>query len=102
MPTSTTIRTINDISDAVVLSREHGGVVVSESNLNPAFFDLKSGFAGELLQKFVNYNARLAIILADPNSYGERFVELAREHRTHSSVRFFGTEPEARSWLAAK
>jgi hypothetical protein len=30
--------------------------------LNPDFFDLKTGFAGEILQKFSTYGLKLAII----------------------------------------
>ncbi|MDR2469036.1 MAG: DUF4180 domain-containing protein, partial [Tannerella sp.] len=30
--------------------------------LNPDFFDLKTGLAGEMLQKFVTYNIRLGIV----------------------------------------
>jgi hypothetical protein len=96
------ILSISNISDAVMHSIARGGLVVSESDLSPTFFDLKSGFAGEVLQKFVNYKARLAIILSDQNAYGERFSELAQEHRNHPSVRFFATAAEAHGWLAAK
>ena len=37
-------------------------VIISESNLNPQFFDLKTGLAGEILQKISNYHMKLAII----------------------------------------
>lgn len=36
-------------------------VVVYERNIDPAFFDLKTGVAGEVLQKVSNYRMRLAI-----------------------------------------
>ena len=38
------------------------GIILNEFNLNPDFFDLKTGLAGEILQKFSTYDARLAII----------------------------------------
>jgi hypothetical protein len=95
----TTIRSLGDISGALRASLEHGGLVVSESDLCPEFFDLRTGMAGELLQKFVNYRARLAIVLADPRRHGERFSELVYEHRSHSVVRFFESESDARQWL---
>jgi hypothetical protein len=94
------ILSLNDISDAVLKSIERGGLMVSEADLSPAFFDLKSGFAGEVLQKFENYRAKLAIIVSDQNTYGERFGELIYEHRKHSLVRFFATAAEAQGWLA--
>lgn len=37
-------------------------IIIYERNLDPRFFDLKTKFAGEILQKFSNYNFRLAII----------------------------------------
>ena len=37
-------------------------VVVHERNLEPAFFDLRSGMAGEIMQKCVIYQMKLAIV----------------------------------------
>src|SRR5580765_1155942 len=37
-------------------------VAIHEANIAPKFFDLRSGLAGEVLQKFVNYRGRLAIV----------------------------------------
>ena len=37
-------------------------IVLEEKNLDPGFFDLKTGIAGEILQKISNYRMRLAII----------------------------------------
>jgi hypothetical protein len=40
----------------------YGEVILHESNITPAFFDLKTGIAGEILQKFATYWVRLAIV----------------------------------------
>jgi hypothetical protein len=37
-------------------------IIVYEKNITPAFFDLKTGIAGEILQKFSTYRVRLAIV----------------------------------------
>jgi hypothetical protein len=37
-------------------------IAVPVGRLDPAFFDLRSGFAGEITQKIVNYQLKLAII----------------------------------------
>ena len=37
-------------------------IIIHEQNITPAFFDLKNGIAGEILQKFSNYRVSLAII----------------------------------------
>ena len=39
-----------------------GSVILKEDHLRPEFFDLRSGMAGEILQKFSNYRMKLAII----------------------------------------
>jgi Domain of unknown function (DUF4180) len=94
------IQSASDISDALSASVERGGLVIDEKNLSPDFFNLKSGLAGEVLQKFVNYRTKLAIIVRDPSIYGGRFGELMHEHRTHPTVRFFNAEQSARQWLS--
>jgi hypothetical protein len=77
-----------------------GGLLLDESQLGPDFFDLRTGLAGEVFQKFTNYRVRLALVVADPDAYCPRFAELAREHRAHNAVRIVGTEQLARQWLA--
>ncbi|WP_256002030.1 DUF4180 domain-containing protein [Pedobacter deserti] len=42
--------------------QDYDRIVVSEKNIAPEFFDLKTGLAGEILQKFVNYKMRLVIV----------------------------------------
>ena len=94
------ILALSDIPQALSASVDSGGLIVDEKQQSVDFFDLRTGFAGEVLQKFTNYRARLAIVVADPAAYGSRFSELIYEHRTNRSVRFFGSEQLARQWLA--
>jgi Domain of unknown function (DUF4180) len=88
------------ISNALATGMEEGGLVLGEADLAPAFYDLTSGLAGELFQKFVNYRVPLALVVKDPAVHGERFVELAREHRSHAKVRIFPDHDAAAEWLA--
>lgn len=37
-------------------------IIIYEKNITPEFFDLKTGIAGEILQKFSTYRVRLAIV----------------------------------------
>jgi hypothetical protein len=58
---------INETQDALDLIGELGSnncnrIIINENNLNPDFFNLKTRFAGEILQKFSNYNVKLAIV----------------------------------------
>jgi Domain of unknown function (DUF4180) len=88
------------ISDALAKGMEEGGLALNEADLAPSFYDLRSGLAGDLFQKFVNYRVPLALVIADPAVYGERFVELAREHQSHPMVRMFSDLDAAAEWLA--
>jgi len=89
-----------DITDAVgACLGAYGALVVGEEDLAPAVFDLRTGLAGELFQKFVNYGLRLAVIVPDPAAHGPRFAELAREHASHPMVRMLRSRAEADAWL---
>jgi len=98
-PAGIRIDAASDIATALGASVENGGLVLDEKDLSADFFDLRTGFAGDVLQKFTNYRARLAIVVADASAYGSRFSELAYEHRTHKSVRFISSLAQARQWL---
>jgi peptide subunit release factor RF-3 len=37
-------------------------IIIYEKNITPVFFGLKTGIAGEILQKFSNYRVQLAIV----------------------------------------
>jgi len=94
------IRSIADIVDAVGACLGVRRFLLTEADLAAEFFDLRSGLAGELLQKLVNYRVRTAIVVPARESYGERIVELAREHDSHPLIRFVGSRDEAVAWLS--
>ena len=93
------IHSPRDILDALAACTGATGLILTESDLNAAFFDLRSGLAGELFQKFTNYQMHLAIVVPDPAAYGPRFSELAYEHATHGLIRIVGSEAQAVAWL---
>ena len=76
--------------------------VLVEADALPAdFFALSTRFAGELLQKLVNYHVRLAGVFPAEREYTERFREFLREAKRGPSFRAFDTRDEAERWLAA-
>jgi Domain of unknown function (DUF4180) len=93
------VRSVADIAGALRGSLAPEGLVLAEEDLGPDFFDLRTGLAGELFQKVVNYRGRLAIVIRDAGAYGDRFSELAYEHRRHPSVRFFEDRALALQWM---
>ena len=94
-----TIRKMSDVSDAVGACLGRAGLILTEQDLGEDFFNLRTGLAGELFQKFINYRLKLAIVVPDINAHGERFSELAFEHRSHPAVRFVRSLDEAVVWL---
>jgi Domain of unknown function (DUF4180) len=70
------------------------------SNLTDGFFDLSSGDAGAILQKFRNYGVRLPVV-SPPGSvaYSSRFGEMLAEERQGRHFGVFETREAARAWL---
>ncbi|ASO21852.1 hypothetical protein FHR81_003502 [Actinoalloteichus hoggarensis] len=59
-PTVATVQDALDLVGAVFLGAR--AVAVPAGRLDEAFYTLSTGFAGEVMQKFVNYDLRLAVI----------------------------------------
>lgn len=93
------IDSFDAISDTIGKCYGADGLILTERDVSAEFFNLRSGLAGEMFQKFTNYQIRLALVLNDFNAYGERVSELIFEHRNHSSIRFFSSAEEAKNWL---
>jgi hypothetical protein len=93
------IQSIQGVSDALGAVYGADGLLLTENDLSPEFFDLSSGIAGELFQKFTNYQIHLAIVINNLEVYGERFGELAFEHKNHKLIRFFDSVETAKTWL---
>ena len=70
------------------------------SNLPPGFFDLSTGVAGELLQKWRNYRIRVAVV-CPPGSvtFSSRFPEMVAEESRRGYFRIFETREPAVEWL---
>jgi Domain of unknown function (DUF4180) len=86
---------------AACVERDATRVLLESRHLPPAFFELRSGFAGELLQKLQNYRLRLAGVFPQDADYGERFREFLLEARRGRSFRVFAARAEAEAWLAS-
>jgi hypothetical protein len=93
------IGSMSDVSKAVAATFCTAGLILSEDDVSSEFFDLKSGLAGELFQKFANYALCLAIVVPRPERYVERFNELAREHTLHNKIRIVRCKEDAVAWL---
>lgn len=69
-------------------------IILGEDQLHPDFFDLSTGFAGELVQKVINYGMRVAVVAGDHQQRSVSFRQFADE--TSRGNRFvFVTSVEA-------
>jgi hypothetical protein len=76
-------------------------VIVQEKNIIPAFFDLKTGIAGEVLQKFSTYGLSLAIV-GDFSKYASKSLkDFIYESNKGSRVNFLSSVPEAKERLTS-
>ena len=63
-------------------------IILQEKHLAPDFFDLKSGMAGEILQKFSTYRMQLAIV-GDFDKYTSKSLQdFIRESNKGKLVNF--------------
>ena len=76
------------------------GMIVCRQSLGDKFFDLKSGYAGEVLQKFSNYKIRLAIVGNFGNEKSKSLRDFIRECNRGSGVFFVDSEQAAIERLA--
>lgn len=67
--------------------------------LSEEFFKLRNGLAGAVLQKFVNYRIKVAVVLADPAQVKGKAKELLVESNKGNDFRVFDSKERAEEWL---
>jgi len=70
-------------------------IILSESNLPPGFFDLKTKIAGGMLQKFSTYQGYLAIIGDFTKYSGKSLKDFIYESNKTGRVSFVSSRDEA-------
>jgi hypothetical protein len=91
------IREIQDALDLIADAYYLGAwkIILMEKNIIPAFFDLKTGIAGDILQKFSTYKVYLAIV-GDFSKYpGKRIKDFIYESNKHGRINFVNSMDEA-------
>lgn len=96
------IHSIDDLSEVLGTVFGSNALLLTENELSPEFFDLKTGIAGEAFQKFTNYRIYVGIVIKSFDDYGKRFGELASEHQKHNLIRFFTSVDQAKLWLTSQ
>lgn len=70
-------------------------IILHQQNITPDFFDLKTGIAGELLQKFTNFRMRLAIVGNFSNYTSSSLKAFITESNRLRQTSFVATTEEA-------
>lgn len=74
-------------------------IIIHEKNITPDFFDLRTGIAGEILQKFSTYRIRLAIV-GDFSKYTSKSLnDFIFESNKQGLVNFVSSLAEAKEKL---
>ena len=98
---------INDVQDAldIMANAAYAGaerLIIHEKNIIADFFDLKTGIAGEILQKFSTYNMPLAIV-GDFSKYTSKSLrDFIYESNKMGRVNFVQNVEEAKEKLGKK
>lgn len=95
------ITTVQDILDLVAACGENETflVMLFAENFTPDFYNLRTGLAGDILQKFVNYHIKTAAILP-PEKVGQgKFYEMVLEANRGTSFHVFNDRENAEKWL---
>lgn len=96
---------INSVQDAldVMATAQYAHqatcLLLQREQLEPAFFDLKTGFAGEVLQKFSNYQMKLIVLGAFAHEPSESLQAFIRESNRGKQVAFLADKEAALAHL---
>ena len=99
------ISTPDDAADLVGSAWSHQAelVAVPVERLDPKFFRLKTGIAGEITQKLVNYRIRLAVVgdISDVVAKSDALRDFVRESNRGGQLWFVADEAELAARLVA-
>ena len=97
------IQNAQDALDAIATAQYRGAehLIWHQHSLHPDFFDLSTGLAGDILQKFSNYKMSLSLI-GDFKSFGSQSLDaFIEESNKGSLITFVNTKDEALAGLSS-
>ncbi|USG66565.1 DUF4180 domain-containing protein [Brevibacillus ruminantium] len=91
------IENVNDALDILGNVGYNGmdKMLVRKENITEDFFELKTGLAGEILQKFTNYRMKIAIVGEFGHYNSKSLNDFIYESNKGKMVAFVSTESEA-------
>ena len=97
------IRSASEALDLFATAQSETGskrIVIHASTLDSGFFDLRTGLAGEILQKVSNYGLRLAVVGEFQGAASGPLRDFIRESNRYGQVVFVDSVDEAVNRLA--
>ncbi len=90
-----------DALDLIAACGEHDTnlLMIHAEALSEEFFKLRTGLAGIILQKFINYRVRTAVVLQGEMKFAGKFKEFIAEANKGKDFRVFNSTVEAENWL---
>lgn len=85
--------TIDLLGNAYYMGAEN--ILLKKEQISSDFFDLKTGFAGEVLQKFSNYRMKLAIVGDFSGFTSKSLRDFIKESNRNGHINFVSTRDEA-------
>lgn len=91
----TDVQSALDLIATVHYEADSDRIILNKSLLSESFFDLKTRLAGEILQKFINYRVKLAIV-GDFSGYtSQSLKDFIYESNKGKDIFFLSSEQEA-------
>ena len=95
------ISTEQDALDLVALCGEHDTnlLMLHSEAISDDFFRLKTGVAGNVLQKFINYHVKAVAVIPDERVNTGKFKDMVIEANRSNQFRVFEEKEKALKWL---
>ncbi|WP_040952737.1 DUF4180 domain-containing protein [Gorillibacterium massiliense] len=97
----TDVQSALDLMATVRYEVDCNRIVINKSAISEDFFDLKTRLAGEILQKFINYQTKIAIV-GDFASYSSKSLkDFIYESNNGRDIFFLSSEEQAMEKLSS-
>lgn len=95
------LSTEQDAVDIVALCKENDSdlLLLHSQALSEDFFKLRTGVAGQMIQKWINYRVKTAAVIPKELVLQGKFKEMAFESNKSNHFRVFETRDDAENWL---
>lgn len=84
----------------ICISEDVNLLVLRETAITDAFINLKTGLAGMVLQKLMNYQIKSAVVISEESALSERFKELKYELNKAGNFRMFENDSDSEEWIS--